>query len=169
MITASALLVLAVVAAWFAIFVCGHMWSLRSGANNAQWLVRSYAVSLAATLITVAAVSLWRDQPTSLSLMIATLTSACLFVLYVPAIYTILTSLSVATLVLLLRNGGQISQTSLYDRFATRSIIDQRLSVLVGSGYLVEDGKGFSLSRKGRVVARAFAFVKRVWGLGPGG
>jgi hypothetical protein len=165
----SVLMTLGVVLAWFAIFGCVHMWGLRSGRANAQWLVRSYVMSFGATLATIAAVTLWTHQPIIVSLVIAVLASGCLFVLYVPALYTILTSVSVATLVLLLGNGGRMSETNLYDRFATRSIMNQRLSVLVGNGYLVEEGKGFSLSRKGRVVARAFAFVKRLWGLGPGG
>jgi hypothetical protein len=163
------LAIVAVVASWFLMFVCLHIWSLRSGRDNAQWLVRSYATSFGATLVTTVAMSLWHNQPIVLPLVIAALASACLFVLYVPAVYTILTSVSVATLVLLLRNGGRMSETSLYDRFATRAIIDQRLSVLVDNGYLIEEGKGFSLSSKGRVLARAFAFVKRLWRLGPGG
>jgi hypothetical protein len=169
MIVTPILAILAIVASWFLIFACVHIWSLRSGRNNAQWLVRSYAMSFGATLVTTVAMSLWHNQSIVLPFVIAALASACLFVLYLPAVYTILTSVSVATLVLLLRNGGQMSETSLYDRFATRAIIDQRLSVLVGSGYLVEESEGFSLSSKGRVLARAFAFVKRLWALGPGG
>ena len=47
-----------------------------------------------------------------LSIIVAALTSACLFVLYVPAVYTILTSLSVATLVLLRRSGGRMPEAS---------------------------------------------------------
>ena len=104
-----------------------------------------------------------------LSILLAALTSACLFVLYVPAVYTILTSLSVATLVLLRRSGGRMPEASLYDRFASRQLMQQRLCVLVGAGHLVRDDCGFSLTPRGRDVARAFAFVKRLWRLGPGG
>src|SRR5262245_65892957 len=102
-------------------------------------------------------------------LFIAVLTSACLFVLYVPAVYTILTSLSVATLILLRRTGARMPETSLYDRFATRGIIQQRLCVLVGAGYLAEDACRFSLTSRGRALARAFSFIKRLWCLGSGG
>jgi len=162
---------LIVVAIWFLVFVCGHIAGLRSRHDNAQWLVRSYAASSAAMLVSVVALSMWRDsgQTLLLSLLIAILTSACLFVLYVPAVYTILTSLSIATLILLRRTGGRMPETSLYDRFATRGIIQQRLCVLVGAGYLVEDACGFSLTSRGRGLARAFAFIKRLWCLGPGG
>jgi hypothetical protein len=159
------------VAIWFLVFVGLHIVGLRSRQDNAQWLVRSYAACCGALLVNVIAVSMWRDsgQTLLLSLLIAILTSACLFVLYVPAVYTILTSLSVATLILLRRNGGRMPETSLYDRFATRGIIQQRLCVLVGAGYLVEGAGGFSLTPRGRAFARAFAFMKRLWCLGPGG
>ena len=165
------LAILIVVAIWFLIFVCLHIVGLRSRQGNVQWLVRSYAACCAATLVSVAALSMWRDsgQPLLLLLFIALLTSACLFVLYVPAVYTILTSLSVATLILLRRTGGRLPQTSLYDRFATRGLIQQRLCVLVGAGYLAENACGLSLTSRGRALARAFGFIKRLWCLGPGG
>jgi hypothetical protein len=122
-------------------------------------------------LVSVVALSMWRDsgQTLLLSLLIAALSSACLFVLYVPAVYTILTSLSVATLILLRRSGGRMLETSLYDHYATRGIIQQRLGVLVGAGYLVENAGGFSLTPRGHALAWAFAFMKRLWCLGPGG
>jgi hypothetical protein len=159
------------VAIWFLVFVCLHIGGLRSRQGNAQWLVRSYAACCLATLVTVVALSMWRDsgQTLLLSIPVAVLTSACLFVLYVPAVYTILTSLSVATLTLLRRTDGRMPETSLYDRFATRGIIQQRLCILVGAGYLAEEACGFSLTSRGRALARAFAFIKRLWCLGPGG
>ena len=162
---------LAVVALWFLVFVGIHVFGLRSGRNNAQWLVLSYAASSAAMLASVVALSMWGDfgQMLPLSVLIAALTSACLFVLYVPALYTILTSLSVATLVLLRLSGGRVPEASLYDRFASHLLMQQRLCVLLDAGHLVRDARGFSLTPRGRAVARAFAFVKRLWRLGPGG
>src|SRR5262249_57783602 len=83
------------------------------------------------------ALSSGRDsgQVLLLSLLIAMLTSACLFVLYVPAVYTILTSLSVATLIVLRRSGGRMPERNLYERFATRGIIQQRLCALLRAGH----------------------------------
>src|SRR5207248_10802035 len=94
---------LAVVALWFLLFVGVHALGLRSGRDNARWLVRSYAASCAGMLASVVVLSMWGGfgHMLLLSILLAALTSACLFVLYVPAVYTILTSLSVATLVLL--------------------------------------------------------------------
>jgi hypothetical protein len=159
------------VAIWFLVFVCLHIVGLRSRKGNVRWLVLSYAACCAATLVTVVALSMWHNSAQTLLLLlsIAVLTSACLFVLYVPAVYTILTSLSVATLTLLRRTDGRMPETSLYDRFATRGIIQRRLCILVGAGYLAEDACGFSLTSRGRALARAFSFIKRLWCLGPGG
>jgi hypothetical protein len=165
------LLPLLIVAAWFLAFVGLHVLGFRYGRRNAQWLLGSYMGAYAAILLTVAAGSVWRDggQTLTLSLIIAALSAACLFVLYTPAVYTVLTSLSVATLMLLLRNGGRMPEASLYSRFATDAILRQRLSVLVGSGYLVEDIRGFHLTPRGRLIARTFAAIKELWRLGPGG
>ena len=162
---------LALVVLWFVVFVGMHLLGLRSGRDNAQWLVGSYAASAAAMLASVVALSMWGDsgQVLLLAVIVAALTSACLFVLYVPAVYTILTSLSVATLVLLRRSGGRIPEASLYGQFASRQLMRRRLCVLLGAGHVVRDGRGFSLTSRGRAVARAFAFVKRLWRLGPGG
>jgi hypothetical protein len=165
------LLSLLIVAAWFLVFACVHVLGFRHGRRNAQWLVGSYITCCAATVLSVLAMSLWRDggETMAVSVMIAVLSSACLFVLYTPAVYTVVTSLSVATLILLLRNGGHVPEGSLYSRFATRAILQQRLSVLVGSGYLVEDARGLRLTPRARFVARAFAAIKELWRLGPGG
>jgi hypothetical protein len=165
------LLSLLIVATWFLLFVCVHVLGFRYGRRNALWLVGSYITCCAITLLNVLAMSLWRDGggTMALSLLVAALSSACLFVLYTPAFYTVLTSLSVATLILLLRNGGLMPEERLYSRFATRAILRQRLSVLVGSRYLVEDALGFRLTGRGWIVARAFAAIKELWRLGPGG
>jgi hypothetical protein len=162
---------LALVAVWFAIFVAIHVLALRSGRDNAQWLVRGYAACSGAMLASVVALSMWGGfgQALLLSVVLAALTSACLFVLYVPAVYTILTSLSVATLVLLHRRGGRIPEASLYGEFASRDLMQQRLCVLLGAGHIVRDGCHFRLTPRGRAVARVFAFVKRLWRLGAGG
>jgi hypothetical protein len=164
-------LTLLIVAAWFLVFVCVHFLGFRYGRRNVQWLVGSYITCCAATLLSVIAMSLWCDggETMALSLLIAALSSACLFVLYTPAVYTVLTSLSVATLILLLRNGGHMPEGSLYARFATRAVLRQRLSVLVGSGYLIEDARGVHLTPRGRLVGRTFAAIKELWRLGPGG
>jgi hypothetical protein len=167
----SVLLSLLIVVACFLVFVCVHVLGFRYGRRGAQWLVGSYISCCAATLLSVVVTSLWRDggETMALSVMIAALSSACLFVMYTPAVYTVLTSLSVATLVLLFRNGGRMLETSLYSRFATHAILRQRLSTLVGSGYLIEDANGRHLTARGRFVARVFAAVKELWRLGPGG
>jgi hypothetical protein len=162
---------LTIVTIWFLIFIFLHIVGFRCQRGDARWLVRSYITCCSATLLSLGALSLWRDSGAGLvlSLAVAALASACLFVLYVPAVYTVLTSVSVETLIVLRRSGEHMPQTSLYDRFASRGIMQQRLSVLVGAGYLIERACGFTLTARGRGLARAFAFLKNLWRLGPGG
>ena len=104
-----------------------------------------------------------------LAAVMAALTSACLFALYVPALYTVLTSLSVQTMMLLRRRGGALPEAELYDRFARRKIMEQRLATLLGSGYVAPEGPFYRLTPRGRVIAKFFRLVKILWNLGPGG
>jgi hypothetical protein len=159
-------------AAWFAAFVLAHVLGWRAGRSQAGWLLLTYAASLVGMLVTVASVTLASHGllPAILAAALATLISACLFVVYVPAVYTVLTSLSVQTMLMLRRHGGAMAERELYDRFAGRAIVRDRLATLVASGYLVpEGGTRFRLTPRGRSLARAFAFVKALWKLGPGG
>jgi coproporphyrinogen III oxidase-like Fe-S oxidoreductase len=97
------------------------------------------------------------------------LTSACLFALYIPALYSVLTSLSVQTMMLLRCRGGALPEAELYDRFASRRIMEQRLATLIGSGYVTHDGPSYRLTPRGRAIAKLFKPIKILWNLGPGG
>jgi predicted transcriptional regulator len=101
--------------------------------------------------------------------MMATLTSACLFALYVPALYTVLTSLSVQTMMLLRRRESAMPEAELYDRFASREIMEQRLATLLDSGYVAPKGPSYQLTPRGRAIAKFFRSVKILWNLGSGG
>jgi hypothetical protein len=108
-------------------------------------------------------------QAAILAAMMAAPTSACLFALYVPALYTVLTSLSVQTMMLLRRRGGAMPEAELYDRFASRKIMEQRLATLFASGYVAPEGPYYQLTPRGRAIAKFFRPVKILWNLGPGG
>jgi hypothetical protein len=159
-----------IAAAWFSLFVVVHIAGWRAGHGNARWLLISYGTSVLAMLITVIGSTVRLDPVTALAaVLLALMTSACLFVLYVPAIYTVLTSLSVQTLVMLRRAGGTLAEAELYGRFGGRGIVDGRLATLAASGYLIADGGRFRLTSRGRALAKIFAFVKKFWKLGAGG
>ena len=157
--------------AWFAGFVLVHIAGWRSGRDNARWLVRSYALSLAGMVATVIGIVAGSHAlgPCIMAMLIALLTSACLFVLYVPAVYVVLTSMSVQTVLFLRRHGGERSEAELYAHFASRAVLEGRLATLVASGYLAGEGGRFRLTPSGRAIARTFASVKALWKLGPGG
>jgi hypothetical protein len=171
MISSPALVALTAAATWFVVFVFVHIGGVRARFENARWLLISYAACFLGTLVTAIAVTAWHHgiQAVSLPAMMAALTSACLFALYVPALYTVLTSLSVQTMMLLRRRGGPLPEAELYDRFARRKIMEQRLATLLGSGYVAPEGPFYRLTPRGRVIAKFFRLVKILWNLGPGG
>jgi hypothetical protein len=99
------------------------------------------------------------------------LTLACLFVLYMPFYYTVASSLSVRTLVLLAAEpGGRLPIDELRERFVSRALVGQRLEIMKTNGFLAatENG-GFVLTSKGRALASVFGRLKRVWQMDAGG
>ncbi len=161
---------LAAAAVWFLFFMVLHIGGLRAGLENARWLFKSYAVALLGTFFTVIAMTVGFHDAlmTMLATMVALLASACLLALYIPALYTVLTSLSVETM-MFLRRRGVTAEAELYDRFAGRRTMEQRLATLLGNGYIATDGSCFWLTPRGRVIARTFAYMKDFWKLGPSG
>jgi hypothetical protein len=170
MTVSPALAAITLAGAWFCVFVIVHIAGWRAGHGNARWLLISYGACASGTLISVVGLTAQSDSVAVLAaVLLALMTSACLFVLYVPAVYTVLTSLSVQTLVMLRRAGGALPEADLYGRFTGRSIVDDRLATLAASGYLVADGGRFRLTSRGRALANIFAFIKEFWKLGAGG
>jgi len=166
-----ALIALAAAAACFLVFFVVHIGGLRAGFENARWLLISYAACFLGTLVTAILLTAWHHgmQAIVLAATMAALTSACLFALYVPALYTVLTSLSVQTMMLLRRRGGALPEAELYERFASRKIMEQRLATLLAGGYVATDGPSYRLTPRGRAIAKFFRPIKILWNLGPGG
>lgn len=96
-------------------------------------------------------------------------TMAFLFVVYTPFYYTIATSLSVQTLVLLARNGGEISVQKLIQQFTSEEFVKARLMTMMRNGYVFRKGDTFYPSSKGLVLSRVFSLIKKIWRLGAGG
>src|SRR5262245_17945440 len=113
---------------WFAAFVLVHILGWRAGHGHARWLLATYLTSVIGTLATVAGLVSWSAPRAILAMLLALMTSACLFVLYVPAVYTVLTSLSVQTIVMVRRRGGSLSAGELHARFAWLRLPDQALA-----------------------------------------
>ena len=159
-------------AIWFGVFVACHVVQWRRGRAHAGWLLRTYAWTLMAaigTAVTQQIVSSAGPLAACLAAAITALTSLCLFVLYMPAVYVVLTSVSVQTIALLRQSGGTLPRQALYDRFSGPGIVAERLTTLTASGYLRNDAQIFSLTARGRRVARLFQWLKGAWRLGPGG
>ena len=166
----STLLAVVVAALWFLVFVVAHIAGLRAGFDNARWLLRCFLITTMALIFTVIAMSAdFRDIGASLlAVLVAVLTSACLLALYIPALYTVLTSVSVETM-MFLSGHGDTPESELYGRFAGCPIMQHRTTTLSGNGYVERDGPPFRLTSRGRRIATIFAWLKAFWKLGPSG
>jgi hypothetical protein len=93
-----------------------------------------------------------------------------LFTLYMPFFYTVATSLSVCTIVLLVREvDGKLPVSELSRRFASRTLVEDRLAVMAQNGLLSRQGDIYRLESRARLIARTFSALKRFWRLGAGG
>ncbi len=165
-------------AAWFAAFLLAHLtvFRLRHVHQRASVIKRVFVVSVAgfATSLTLRFVTLlpaghtWGDAVLAAFAGLALMTS--LFILYVPFYYTVAASLSIQTLIAILRAPEQrIPIAEFQSREFLERILKGRLDSLVESGNLTHSGGEFRLTPRGRRVARLFLGVKALWRLGPGG
>jgi hypothetical protein len=108
---------------------------------------------------------------TVMGLLWGVLTLIGLFVLYMPFYYTIASSLSVRTLVLLAAQpNGRLPTAEVCERFVSRALIGHRLEIMRANGFLAATAQGaFSLTPKGRNLAGIFARIKRFWRMEAGG
>jgi hypothetical protein len=106
-----------------------------------------------------------------IGLLWGVLTLACLFVLYMPFYYTVASSLSVRTLVMLAsQHSGSMPIVDVRERFVSRALIGYRLEVMCANGFLKQtDRENFALTIKGKRLARTFGGLKRFWRMDAGG
>jgi hypothetical protein len=165
-------------ALWFAAFLVGQLVVIhrcsalaRPGATN-----RVLAGCLFGLAISVFLTCHLLEGPVThggsvMGLLWSVLTLIGLFVLYMPFYYTIASSLSVRTLVLLAAQpDGRLPTAEVCERFVSRALIGHRLEVMRANGFLAETAQGgFTLTPKGRSVAGIFARIKRFWRMEAGG
>lgn len=103
-------------------------------------------------------------------ILIGIIVTVSLFILYMPFYYTISSSISIQTLVLLSKKDDLTYPISgLKNTFASREIIDYKLTSMENSGLLISNGRAYKVSTKGKFIALLFGLIKRLWKLGSGG
>ncbi len=162
-------------AAWFAAFLLAHIASahIAGASRHGRAIVRTFALSVLGCSATVAALhqSWWQGEGWAWLLAEGSgvLFMLCAFVLYVPFVYVIASSLSVNTLLVLERAGGRLPRAELYRRFVAESAVRRRLDIMRRNGLLAAEDGRYRLTPKAAMLARSFAAVKRFWKLWPGG
>jgi hypothetical protein len=163
---------------WFTLFFVAHLAVIRWADLEAKALMnqRLFLAGLAGI-----AISLWpaaavvQDPPLAqggllMAILCGILIYVGLFVLYMPFYYTVVASLSVRTMIMLLRRpGGQMPIAELREEFVSRRLVGQRLATMQANGFLVSRGDVYALSPMGRSTAMIFSGLKTLWRLGAGG
>lgn len=101
----------------------------------------------------------------------AYLTFLCLYILYMPFLFTICTSLSVQSLIIISKNCPQeILISQINSKFTSIDLVKMRLDLMAGNKFLkYENDDKYHLTFKGILFATCFGFLKRLWRLSPGG
>lgn len=161
---------------WFAFFIVAHIgWiHLFPRGRLGRTIVRCFAISAMACMATVAIShgtmsAAGSPLPGLAAEAIALFLMCCAFVLYMPFVFTITTSLSIETLLLLDRSGGRMSSADLCRRFVSQDAARQRLETMRENQLVILENTRYKLTRKGVLVAEFFACMKRLWKLWPGG
>lgn len=156
---------------WFGIYLIGQIaifWWNKS-VKRSDVLVRGVLAAALAGMISAALLPMAEWSAVLMAEVYVLMTVGCLFVLYGPFFYVVHTSLSIETLLLLLKSGGQAPLGELKERFASRRLFEARLHTMMDNGYLVREGQHYAMTPRAENVARLFASVKSLWRLGAGG
>ncbi len=164
---------------WFLVFLAGHLGvlALRPVRRRFAFIVQVFAAAAAALVASCllaaggsAALGGGFACGTAVNAAAGLLVMLCLFVVYMPFLFVIGTSLSVQSLVLLSqRPAGVLPLRTLSEAFVSKELVGARLETMVLNGYLRRRGSAYVLTPRGRAVAGAFASLKRLWRLGAGG
>ncbi len=162
-------------AAWFLLFVVGHLtWNhLIEHPRHGQIIVRFFSMSAFACAATVISPH-WFASDSSfqtwiLAAAISVFLMCCAFVLYMPFVFVVSSSLSIDTIIMLEAAGGSAPVSLLKSRFASADAVRRRFELMRENGMLYASGDRYALTPKSRRVAAFFAAMKRFWKLWPGG
>ena len=165
--------------AWFAVFVVAQIVAvpLFRVVHRTRLILRLFAFALAGHVVTILAIRAGMPSapPDGFNALLATgcglFLMPCLFILYMPFLYTLMTSLSVQTLIMLeAAPGGALPLAVVRERFTSLAFIRDRLETMQANGYLTRSSDGsWAITAHGSRVALALLAVKRVLRLGHGG
>lgn len=159
----------------FVAFIASHLgWAHASGSRRYGTIIGRCFVGCVVAAIGVSTIAQVYFVPSVLRAWvsvpaIAVFLMACAFVLYMPFVFVVSSSLSIDSVLLLQKNGGFMQRAALYDRFASRDAALRRFEIMRANGMVTgEDGR-YRLTAKAARMARFFVCVKRLWKLWPGG
>lgn len=163
---------------WFAVFFCVQLIFIRC-LSPKRWLVWNKCgvlAALAALSVSVGPLlgltgSAWlASGGWLLGALWGALTFLCLYVLYMPFYFVVMTSLSVETLIMLLHErNGALRVAQLQDRFTSEAFAADRFATMARNRMLRQTTHGYAVTDKGRRTTQPFLLIKVLWQLGAGG
>ncbi len=163
---------------WFSLFFCLQLVLVRSVSPQRliAWNKRSLLISLVAVSATIGTIQALNASPAltwggwQLGALWGTLTFLCLYVLYMPFYFVVMTSLSVDTIVMLLKQPSRrLPLAALRERFTSEQFVTDRFEIMGRNGLLRKTPQSYCITGKGRRAIRPFMLVKALWRLGAGG
>ena len=161
-------------AGWFVVFLVGHtlLFHRRPVQNRFKAIARIFLTCLLDHSLAVLVLPMQFSAlhgPSVASLLTGLVVMACMFVLYMPFFFSIGTSLSIQTMILVARSADGPPCSGPEDEVCLGQLVAGRLETMVANGYLIRAGDGYRVSARCRLVAALFAALKRAWRLGAGG
>lgn len=149
----------------FTAFVVAHvaLFHARPVERRSQAILGLFVAAVAVVAVTVTVLA------SALAAVYAIVLMASAFILYMPLYYTIDTSVSVRTMLELEATPRGLTREELVARYRLDWMVSRRLETMAVNGYLVQTDERFTVTPRGRMVARVFAAVKTAAQLGPGG
>jgi hypothetical protein len=162
----------------FAVYLCAQLMAMRCFLPE-RWLSwNKCGLALALLILVVTPGFILPHLPSAVlrsggwpfAAVWGSLTFLCLYVLYMPFYFVVMTSLSVETLVLLAaQKDGRLPLVALYERFSSEVFARDRFDTMVRNGVLIRTAAGYSVSPRARKLVAISLWLKSIWRLGEGG
>ena len=160
---------------WFSVFIVGHISWMQLTRDSrysrviAQWFSLSMAACVATSIYLKGVI--WDGPPLGwiIAVGVAPFLMCCAFILYMPFVFVVASSVSGDALVLLKRAGGCLGCTDIYRIFVSTEAARRRMENMSRNGLVFLQADRYRLHTKAVRTARFFNAIKTLWKLGAGG
>ena len=103
------------------------------------------------------------------SIAISIFLLCCSFIVFMPFLFVLRTSLSVETMSILYKSNSKVTLLDLYNKFTSIHAIQDRLTAMEQNKFISRSNECYFLTKKGLFFAIWFSRLKKCWKIWPGG